>query len=75
MHRGGLDTASGRIHDPHVRAAATLTLAAPKVGLRGVDSVGELYLGDISVPLGVFASLGFEHLGGLNKAPVVRVTT
>ncbi len=30
----GLDAASGEVHEPAVRATATLTLALPKVGLR-----------------------------------------
>lgn len=61
----GLDAAGGIIHEPAVRAAATLTLALPKEGLRapGVEAlIGELYLADISVPPELFAepSLGFE---------------
>jgi len=46
----GVDTTSGM---PAIRAAATMTLALPKEGLRAdgvADNVGELYLADISVP-------------------------
>lgn len=49
----GVDTSSGLVFDPAMRATATLTLALPKSGLRapGLDAqVGELYLADISVP-------------------------
>ena len=49
----GLDTTSGTLFDPAIVATATLTLALPKEGLRHPDAawnVGELYLGDISVP-------------------------
>lgn len=47
----GLELATGVAHDPHVAAEATLTLAAPKSGLRaGRDAVGTLFLADISVP-------------------------
>jgi NAD(P)H-hydrate epimerase len=47
----GLDATSGHIGDPCVRAAATLTLAMPKLGLRDTSEiVGELFLADISVP-------------------------
>lgn len=49
----GVDTTTGRVFDPAIRATATMTLALPKLGLRapGVDGrVGELYLADISVP-------------------------
>ncbi|MCL1601641.1 MAG: NAD(P)H-hydrate epimerase [Actinomycetia bacterium] len=49
----GIDTTTGTIFDPAIRATATITLALPKEGLRtpGVQAhVGELYLADISVP-------------------------
>jgi len=48
----GLDAGTGKIHSPAIRADATMTLALPKVGLRGpgVEIVGELYLADIGVP-------------------------
>ena len=49
----GLDLTTGIIHTPTVIADATLTLAMPKQGLFYEDSkriIGELYLGDISVP-------------------------
>jgi NAD(P)H-hydrate epimerase len=49
----GLDTTSGAAASPCIRAAVTLTLALPKVGLlqpQAAEYVGELYLADISVP-------------------------
>jgi NAD(P)H-hydrate epimerase len=55
----GLDPASGVVHDPTIRATATLTLALPKEGLRSPvarEYVGELYLGDISVPSQLYQS-------------------
>lgn len=60
----GLDAATGTAYDPAIRAAATLTLALPKVGLLGETAersgatahVGELYLADISVPPELYAS-------------------
>ncbi len=54
----GIDTTTGTIYDPAIRATATMTLALPKEGLRapGVEAqVGELYLADISVPPGLYA--------------------
>lgn len=61
----GLDASSGRHFDPAIRAAATMTLALPKLGLRAegaAEHVGELYLADIGVPPGLYAedTLGFE---------------
>jgi NAD(P)H-hydrate epimerase len=65
----GVDTTSGTVFDPAIRATATMTLALPKAGLRGggVEAcVGELYLADISVPPGLYAkpALGL-HVGPL----------
>lgn len=61
----GIDLTAGTIHDPVIKADATLTLALPKKGLydKQVEPLrGELYLGDISVPPPLYAqpSLGLE---------------
>ena len=59
----GLDTTTGTVYDPCIRAEATLTLALPKVGLLGSAAravVGELYVADISVPSRVYAAMGIE---------------
>lgn len=56
----GFDAASGVLCDPHIRAAATLTLALPKRGLSAPaqrEAVGELYLADISVPPALYDRL------------------
>lgn len=57
----GVDTTTGTVFDPAIRATATMTLALPKEGLRapGTEAqVGELYLADISVPPSLYAGLG-----------------
>ena len=69
----GVDGTTGQIHNPHVEAVATLTLAAPKVGMREASAVGELYLADISVPPRVFRNLGFTSMDGLGTAGLVRL--
>lgn len=54
----GVDTTTGVVFNPAIKAAATMTLALPKAGLRapGVEvCVGELYLADISVPPELYA--------------------
>ncbi len=54
----GVDATTGTVFDPAVPAAATMTLALPKEGLRatGVEArVGELYLADIGVPPSLYA--------------------
>lgn len=57
----GIDLTTGNVYSPVIRADATLTLALPKSGLYG-DQVkpirGELYLGDISVPPGLYRKPG-----------------
>jgi NAD(P)H-hydrate epimerase len=65
----GLDTSTGAIFDPTIRAVATMTLALPKRGLvaPGVETyVGELYLADISVPPELYARPSL----GLNVGPI-----
>jgi NAD(P)H-hydrate epimerase len=54
----GVDTTTGSIFDPAMKATATMTLALPKAGLRAPEVevlVGELYLADISVPPSLYA--------------------
>ena len=65
----GIDATTGVAHEPAIHATATLTLALPKEGLRklGVaESVGELYLADLSVPPELY---GGEKLA-LNVGPI-----
>ena len=48
---------------PHIRAAATMTLALPKNGLvvePGRSACGDLYLADISVPPALYSHLGLD---------------
>lgn len=59
----GIDTSSGRIFDPAIHAAATMTLALPKQGLSpamGQEVTGELYLADISVPPELYSGPGLN---------------
>ena len=74
----GVDTTTGVVYDPAVRATATLTLALPKQGLRKdgpKTCVGELYLGDISVPPELTTQLGFslEAVHLFAKDEVIRI--
>ena len=71
----GLDTATGLIGDPCVRATATMTLALPKVGLEYAPTVvGELYLADISVPGSVYQAFGIELADPFGEGSVVSIT-
>ncbi len=53
----GLDPTTGDPYEPCIAAKATLTLALPKTGFLNPASrgfVGELYLGDVSIPRKVY---------------------
>jgi NAD(P)H-hydrate epimerase len=74
----GVDATTGRVFDPAIEAAATMTLALPKEGLRapGVEQqVGELYLADISVPPALYAGpgLGLEVPTIFAESDIVRL--
>ena len=74
----GVDTTTGTVFEPAIRAIATMTLALPKEGLRaeGVDAqVGELYLADISVPPALYASpaLGLDVPHIFAQSDIVRL--
>jgi NAD(P)H-hydrate epimerase len=74
----GIDTTTGTVFDPAVRATATMTLALPKEGLRtpGMErQMGELYLADISVPPALYERHPLNvHTGPLfAKGEVIRL--
>ena len=73
----GLDPDRGVPNDPTIRAARTLTLALPKVGLlrsEAASLVGELWLADISVPAFAYARFGI-HPGLLfAESELIRIT-
>ena len=70
----GLDVTTGEPAAPCVTATATLTLAAPKTGLLGARTVGELYLADISVPPGVYEAFDLQMPADLfGRDTVVRL--
>ena len=72
----GLELSTGIVHEPAVRADATVTLALPKEGLRtpgAPAAVGRLLLGDISVPGAVYARMGLDHRSPFGHGPLVRV--
>ena len=74
----GLDLTTGTLHAPTVTAQATLTLAMPKEGLFKEDAkrvVGDLYLGDISVPPSLYAepSLGRAKSNPFRYSDIVQI--
>ena len=72
----GVDTATGRLFAPHIRAAATLTLALPKTGFRQAATAaacGDLYLADISAPPELYARLDLDVPHLFMHSPIVRL--
>ena len=70
----GLNVSDGEAPGVVVDADATLTLALPKAGLRSSPHVGELFLGDISVPASVMATLGALP-ANFARSPIVHIST
>jgi NAD(P)H-hydrate epimerase len=68
----GLELSSGVLHEPHVRAEATLTLAAPKVGLRRTEA-GALFLADLSIPAAAYRRLGLTYTTPFGAGPILRI--
>lgn len=69
----GVDVSGGQAFDPHIVATATMTLAAPKVGLIDHPAVGEHYLADISVPPEVYGQMGLEMRNPFARSTIVRL--
>lgn len=74
----GLNTTSGIPSEPCIRAAVTLTLALPKVGLMTVQArpyIGDLYLADISVPPELYAapSLQLNFVSPFLTEPIIKL--
>jgi NAD(P)H-hydrate epimerase len=71
----GLDTTNGHISDKVIKADATLALALPKTGLlkNGAQTyVGQLFIGDISVPPLLYCQLGIKVNPVFTKYPIVQ---
>ncbi|MGP8124878.1 MAG: NAD(P)H-hydrate epimerase [Nitrososphaerales archaeon] len=71
----GLDATSGEPNDPCIEATATLTLGFPKTGFlnpRCRRYVGQLYLGDVSLPLEVYRKRS-QSSALFGKESVVRI--
>ena len=71
----GVDATEGAVHEPAIRAAATMTLALPKIGLQDASGhVGELYLADIGVPPDLYRRLGVEVGPLFARNDIVRLS-
>ncbi len=72
----GIDTAAGKVFEPHLQATATLTLALPKDGFRQPEAAracGALYLADVGVPPALYAQLGIDVPPLFGRSPIVAL--
>lgn len=72
----GLELSTGVLHEPHVAAEATVTLALPKQGLRApgtAGAVGRLLLADIAVPAAVYERMGIPYRTPFRQGPLVEI--
>lgn len=67
----GVDATTGETPGVAVAPDRTLTLALPKVGLDGAG--GDLLLGDIAIPAGVYARAGIEYASPFDGRYVVSL--
>jgi hypothetical protein len=51
-----MDADTGMGAESAVRAAATVTLVAPKAGLAGTSNTGRLFVADIGMPVALFGA-------------------
>ena len=70
----GMDADSAAAPGVAVAPTWTLTLALPKRGLHS-PYTGELYLGDIGIPMGLYRRLGLEFSTPFADKSVVRLVT
>lgn len=73
----GIDPDTGEAAGDTITAAATVTVALPKVGLLSVAGrrrAGSLYLVDIGLPHELYAALGLEFADPFGAGPLVRLT-
>ena len=74
----GVDSTEGVVRHPSIVATATMTLAAPKVGLAVPDAqpnIGELFVADIGVPDLVYQQIdGLDAMSGVfGSSDLLRV--
>ena len=73
----GIDSTTGEIFQPAIKANFTVTIAAPKTGFKvpgARQRSGVLFLGDISVPRELYRkSLGIEMLEMFSTGSIVKI--
>lgn len=58
----GMNADDGSIPGDVVKATMTLALALPKAGVKPGSAAGDIYIGDIGIPPGVYEDVGLEEV-------------
>jgi len=72
----GVNATTGVVSNPAIKACTTLMLDLPKRGVldpAATLSVGQLYLGDLGIPLRVHEGLGIQADSIFSEGPIVRI--
>jgi len=70
----GIDSTTGFLYTPHVKADYTLSLGLPKSGMKEArDEIGELHLVDIGVPEKIYESLHIPNEHYFGRGSVVKI--
>ncbi len=72
----GLELGTGELHETHIQADVTMTLAAPKAAMASAETshaIGRLLVADVSVPALVYERLGIAYTTPFNRRPVVEL--
>jgi NAD(P)H-hydrate epimerase len=74
----GLDSTSGEVYTPCIKASETITLAMPKIGFAKEQSrsvLGDLYLSDIGVPLKLYRDMGIDMKPVFTSSNIIFLDT
>lgn len=72
----GINATTGVVSTPAIRATTTLMLDLPKRGVLESSArsyAGELYLGDLGIPISVHERLGINIASLFNEGPIIRL--
>lgn len=68
----GINSTTGEKAENYFQADATLTLALPKTGLNPEDC-GDLYLGDIGIPQGLYKKLNINYIPPFGRSFFIKI--
>jgi len=72
----GLQSSTGEVFEPTIRATNTITLGLPKTGLLpdvARPVIGELWIADIGIPLAAYAAAGISVDPFFSREEFIRI--